>query len=158
MNFKIKRKKILITNKLGLHARAAAKFVKVASNLKSKILVRKENNTVNGSSILGLMTLAAAKGSKITIICSGKNAENDLNSLVNLVISKFGEEPLEKRINLREKVYNGIGVSPGITIGTCFYQKKIGLEFSRYKILYGDVEAEIKRLEKAVNESINEPF
>ena len=156
MNFKIKRKKILITNKLGLHARAAAKFVKVASNLKSKILVRKENNTVNGSSILGLMTLAAAKGSKITIICSGKNAENDLNCLVNLVISNFGEEPLEKRINLREKVYNGIGVSPGITIGTCFYQKKIGLEFSRYKILYGDVEAEIKRLEKAVNESITQ--
>ena len=97
---KTKRKKIQITNKLGLHARAAAKFVKIASNLQSKISVSKGNNTVNGSSILGLMTLAATKGSQITIICNGWNPAEDLNLLTNLVASNFGEEPPEKKIEL----------------------------------------------------------
>ena len=63
MSLKSKKKKLLITNKLGLHARAAAKFVNIASNLKSKITVKKGKSVVNGYSILGLMTLAATKGS-----------------------------------------------------------------------------------------------
>ena len=153
---KTKRKKIQITNKLGLHARAAAKFVKIASNLQSKISVSKGNNTVNGSSILGLMTLAATKGSQITIICNGWNPAEDLNLLTNLVASNFGEEPPEKKLNFKEKIHRGIGVSPGITISSCYYKKKVGIEFSRYKISQSEVKSEINRLEEAVGESINQ--
>ena len=60
-------RKILITNKLGLHARAAAKFVGLTSKCSSKFFVKKGRNTVNGSSLLGLITLAASKGTVIKI-------------------------------------------------------------------------------------------
>ena len=78
MILKHQEKSIYITNKLGLHARAAAKFVKITSKIESKVVVKKGDNIVNGSSILGLMTLAATKGSQITIRCSGKNPDEDL--------------------------------------------------------------------------------
>ena len=74
-------KKILITNKLGLHARAAAKFVELTSKSKSEFIVKKGSKTVNGSSLLGLMTLAASKGTEIKIQCVGQNAEEDLQKL-----------------------------------------------------------------------------
>ena len=75
------KKKIFITNKLGLHARAAAKFVKITSDCKSQVSVKKGRISVNGSSILGLMALAATKGTEIQILCEGKNAKKDLNKL-----------------------------------------------------------------------------
>ena len=78
-------RKILITNKLGLHARASAKFVDFTSKCKSKFLVKKGRNVVNGSSLLGLMTLAASKGTEIKIQCVGQNAEEDLQKLINLI-------------------------------------------------------------------------
>ena len=56
-----------------MHARAAAKFVKITSTCKSQVSVKKGTKSVNGSSILGLMTLAATKGSEIQILCEGKN-------------------------------------------------------------------------------------
>ena len=75
-------KKILITNKLGLHARAAAKFVSLTSKCESRFVVKKGKNVVSGSSLLGLMTLAASKGTEIKVQCIGNKAEQDLEKLI----------------------------------------------------------------------------
>ena len=116
--------KILITNKLGLHARAAAKFVEYTSKCNSIFNVKKGNKTVNGSSLLGLMTLAASKGTEINVQCSGKNAEEDLQNLINLIKNNFGEEkPLSENIN-KEMIFKGIGVSTGYAIGNCLIKQK----------------------------------
>ena len=85
-------KTIEITNKRGLHARASAKFVNVASGLSAKVEVEKDGNKVTGTSIMGLMMLGAAKGDSIVIHCSGDDANGALKRLVDLVESKFGEE------------------------------------------------------------------
>ena len=79
-------KKILITNRLGLHARASAKFVELISKCKSKFIIKKGKKIVNGSSLLGLMTLAASKGTEIKIQCIGENSQEDLSKLVNLIM------------------------------------------------------------------------
>ena len=93
-------RKILITNKLGIHARAAAKFVELTSRCKSKFTVRKGSKVVNGSSLLGLMTLAATKGTEIKVQCVGSRSEHDLNKLIDLIKNNFGEEkPLSENIN-----------------------------------------------------------
>ena len=85
-------KTILITNRLGLHARASAKFVELISKCKSKFVIKKGKKIVNGSSLLGLMTLAASKGTEIKIQCTGENSQEDLSKLVNLIKNNFGEE------------------------------------------------------------------
>ena len=83
---------IVITNKRGLHARASAKFVNVASQLTAKVEVEKDGSRVVGTSIMGLMMLGAAMGDSITIFCEGEGAEEALAELAELVESKFGEE------------------------------------------------------------------
>ena len=83
-------KKILITNKLGLHARAAAKFVKVSDGLESRVTVRFGSHTVSGSSILGLMSLAANKGSVIRVKCGGNSPSKDLACILELIKNNFG--------------------------------------------------------------------
>ena len=85
-------KTIEITNKRGLHARASAKFVNVASQLTAKVEVEKDGSRVVGTSIMGLMMLGAAMGDSITIFCEGEGAEEALAELAELVESKFGEE------------------------------------------------------------------
>ena len=85
-------KTIEITNKRGLHARASAKFVNVASGLSAKIEVEKDGNKVTGTSIMGLMMLGAAMGDSITIHVDGAYAEEALDKLVDLVESRFGED------------------------------------------------------------------
>ena len=156
MILKHQEKSIYITNKLGLHARAAAKFVKITSKIESKVVVKKGDNTVNGSSILGLMTLAATKGSQITIRCSGKNPDEDLNQLLDLVRKNFGEEKVSKTLVLKEKVHRGIGVSSGVAIGICSLREKIGFEFLKYNINKAEVDLETKRFNQAVKLSIKE--
>ena len=146
--------KILITNKLGLHARAAAKFVEYTSKCSSLFTVKKGNKTVNGSSLLGLMTLAASKGTEIKVQSVGKNAEKDLHNLINLVKNNFGEEkPLSENIN-REMIFKGIGASGGYAIGNCLIKQKSIISHSRYNIPTSMVAKEISRLEKAVKASI----
>ena len=81
-----------IMNQRGLHARAAAKFVKTASSFKADISVSRQGQTVSGHSIMGLMMLAASTGSEIDIECSGNDAEAALNALKELVANKFEEE------------------------------------------------------------------
>ena len=80
-----------IVNKLGLHARAASKFVTVASRYESRITVVKDGREVSGKSIMGVMMLAAARGSHITVTAEGTDAEEALDGLADLVADRFGE-------------------------------------------------------------------
>jgi len=83
---------VAITNKRGLHARASAKFVNLASELPAKIEVEKDGNRVCGTSIMGLMMLGAAMGDTIVIHVKGVHAEEALTKLVAMVEERFGEE------------------------------------------------------------------
>ena len=84
-------KQLTISNKLGIHARPAAQFVKTASKFESDIRVEKDGEEVDGKSIMGLMMLAAGHGSVLTIIAEGTDAADALNSLGPLVESNFEE-------------------------------------------------------------------
>jgi len=81
-----------IQNELGLHARPAALFVKTANSFKADIIVEKEGRKVNGKSIMGIMMLAAAKGTAIKIRAKGKDANEAMGALQELILTKFGEE------------------------------------------------------------------
>ena len=83
---------VLITNRRGLHARASAKFVTVASGVGMIIEVEKDGSKVVGTSIMGLMMLGAAMGDSIIISASGDGADLAVQVLVDLVEAKFGEE------------------------------------------------------------------
>ena len=85
-------KQLTISNKKGLHARAASSFVKEAEKYVCDIWVEKDGQRVSGQSIMGLMMLAAAKGSQIKIIADGLQAQQALNGLANLIENKFFEE------------------------------------------------------------------
>ncbi len=84
-------KEFTITNKNGMHARPAAQFVKQASQFKCEVLVEKDDEQVNGKSIMGLMMLAAAKGECIKIITDGADADAAMVALGGLVQSGFGD-------------------------------------------------------------------
>jgi len=77
---------------MGLHARPAAQFVKIASKYKSDVYISKNDREVNGKSIMGVMTLAAEMGSELTIKIDGQDQEKAMEALVNLVQNKFNEE------------------------------------------------------------------
>ena len=83
---------LTIANKKGLHARASAKFVQLAESFEAEILVTKQGETVQATSIMGLMMLGAGLGSTITLSASGQQAEAALAALAQLVEDKFGEE------------------------------------------------------------------
>jgi phosphocarrier protein len=85
-------REVRITNQRGLHARASAKFVNLASQIDAQIEVEKDGNRVCGTSIMGLMMLGAAKGDMIVIHVQGMEAEQALTKLVELVEERFGEE------------------------------------------------------------------
>ena len=80
-----------ITNKKGLHARAAAKLINLTHNFDSEVLVTSGENEVNGKSILGLLMLAAQKGSWLTIKVDGSDEQEAMNSISELIESKFQE-------------------------------------------------------------------
>lgn len=82
----------VIENKLGLHARAASQFVVLANKFKSDILVEKDGKEVSGKSIMGIMMLAAANGSRITIRARGSDAQEAVDGLGALIKGRFGEE------------------------------------------------------------------
>ncbi|MGH8581548.1 MAG: HPr family phosphocarrier protein [Gammaproteobacteria bacterium] len=82
---------VRIANKLGLHARAAARFVQLAASFQCEIKVARSGREVNGKSIMGVMMLAAGQGSEIQIKTAGADEEEALQSLAELVMSRFGE-------------------------------------------------------------------
>ncbi|WP_423821436.1 HPr family phosphocarrier protein [Salinisphaera sp. SPP-AMP-43] len=84
-------RELSIVNKLGLHARAASKFVTVASQFNARVTVVKDGREVSGKSIMGVMMLAAARGSTIQVTAEGDDAEEALDALDGLVADRFGE-------------------------------------------------------------------
>lgn len=85
------QRKIVISNKLGLHARASAKFVGAAGHYGCSIELVKGAQKVNGKSIMGVMTLAASKGTEIELITDGDDEQAAMDELVKLINNKFGE-------------------------------------------------------------------
>jgi len=88
----MKSKEITIINKLGLHARAAAKLVSLASGFDSDIRITKQGKSVNGKSIMGVMMLAASKNSVITVTADGIDEQAALEKLEELISDRFGED------------------------------------------------------------------
>ena len=86
------RKEITIVNKLGLHARAAAKFVQVASGFQAEINVYSDHKEVSGKSIMGIMMLAAGIGSSIEIKTIGADEDEAMTAIESLINNKFGED------------------------------------------------------------------
>ncbi len=87
----MKTRQVTICNKLGLHARAAAKLVKLASRFEAEIELEKDQQRVNGKSIMGVMMLAASCGTTISLIASGADEGAALDALSKLIESCFGE-------------------------------------------------------------------
>jgi phosphocarrier protein HPr len=86
------KREVTIINKLGLHARAAAKFVTVAARFGADIKVCRDGREVNGKSIMGVMMLAAARGAHLELWAAGEDAEQALDSLETLIQQRFGED------------------------------------------------------------------
>ena len=84
-------KELLVQNKMGIHARPAAMIVRVTNKFKAEVLVEKDEEQVNGKSIMGLMMLAAAKGTKVKFIATGEDAPAMLTELEALFAKKFDE-------------------------------------------------------------------
>ncbi len=85
-------KKVTIKNKLGLHARASSAFVKLSGKFKADVTLRKDEQVVNGKSILGIMTLAAGKGSQLVLTTNGVDADQAMQELAGLIDDGFGED------------------------------------------------------------------
>ena len=84
-------RELIISNQSGLHARPAAAFVKMANKFQAEITVTKDDDSVNGKSIMGLMTLAAAKGTRLVIETNGADAKGAADAIQSLIEGKFGE-------------------------------------------------------------------
>ena len=85
-------KELTIVNRLGLHARPAAMFVRIASRHRAEVWVSKEGEEINGKSIMGLMMLAAGQGSKLRIRCDGPDADKAMEELEELIKAGFNED------------------------------------------------------------------
>lgn len=85
------KKKITIINKLGLHARAAAKLVHLASKFESESKIIRGEKIVNGKSIMGVMMLAATRGTEIQLLVDGPDEKEAMTALSDLILSRFGE-------------------------------------------------------------------
>lgn len=83
---------VTVCNRLGLHARAAARFVHLAASFRSRVTVGRDGARVDGKSILGLLTLAAGPGTRLVVAADGDDERQAVDSLVELVRSCFGEE------------------------------------------------------------------
>ncbi|MEM8964724.1 MAG: HPr family phosphocarrier protein [Acidobacteriota bacterium] len=85
-------REVEIVNRLGLHARAAAKLVQVASGFRCSIVLDKGGEEADAQSILGILLLAAAQGTKLVVRCDGEEEERALEAVVKLIVDGFGEE------------------------------------------------------------------
>ena len=85
-------KEVMVVNRLGMHARAAAKFVHLATRFEARVKVARDGREMDGKSIMGILLLAAARGSTITISADGADEQDAVAALVALVQSGFGED------------------------------------------------------------------
>lgn len=88
----MKKSKVQVQNKLGLHARAAARFVHLANRYRSRVTVSRNGKTIDGKSILGILLLAASEGTWLELSAEGEDEEATLEALVSLVERGFEEE------------------------------------------------------------------
>lgn len=86
------RRELRVTNRLGLHARAAAKFVHTANRFRSRITVARGDRSMDGKSILGILLLAASQGTELLVTADGEDEESALEALAGLVEARFGED------------------------------------------------------------------
>jgi phosphocarrier protein len=84
-------KDVEIVNQLGLHARAAAKFVSTAGQFSAEVFLGKDNQKINGKSIMGVMMLAASKGTVLKLTTDGEDEQQAMDSLTRLIADRFGE-------------------------------------------------------------------
>jgi phosphocarrier protein HPr len=84
-------KEFTIVNKLGLHARASATLVRIASKYSAEVTIAREGQAVNGKSILGMMTLAAAQGTKVQVVCKGDDEKEAIEAIGACIADRFGE-------------------------------------------------------------------
>jgi phosphocarrier protein len=88
----VSARRVRIVNRLGLHARAAARFVELATRFESHVQLKRDGDAVDGKSILGILTLAAPRGTELEIVAEGSDEASALAALQDLVDSGFGEE------------------------------------------------------------------
>lgn len=88
----MKTMNVMIVNKLGMHARASAKFVTLASNFRSDVTLGRNGQHANGKSIMGIMMLAAGKGTQVELIVDGDDEDQALTALTDLIQNRFGED------------------------------------------------------------------
>lgn len=86
------RRELIVANKVGIHARPAAMFVKIASRFEAEIFLEKDGERINGKSIMGLLMLAAGPGCKLVLEVTGSDAEQAVKEIETLFEDKFGEE------------------------------------------------------------------
>jgi phosphocarrier protein HPr len=86
------RREVKVTNRLGLHARAAARFVHTANKYRSRITLGRDSRSMDGKSILGILLLAAAQGSVLTVTADGEDEQAAVAALADLIGSRFGED------------------------------------------------------------------
>jgi phosphocarrier protein HPr len=86
------RREVQVTNRLGLHARAAARFVQTATRYRSRITLGRDGRSMDGKSILGILLLAAAQGSLLVVTADGEDEEAAIRALAELISGRFGEE------------------------------------------------------------------
>ncbi len=141
-------RKVKISNSNGMHARPATKFAEIANKYTSEIRIKTKNKEVDGKSIIELLTLGAENGTEIIIAAKGPDAAEALDALEGLVKSKFEEEFMEIR--------KGIAVSPGVVIREAFMFESEGYRIPRHIIRKEEVEGEVSRLEKAIEDSKRE--
>jgi phosphocarrier protein len=85
-------REVEIVNRLGLHARAAAKLVQTASGFRSRVALLKDGEEVDAKSILGLLLLAAAQGTRLQVVCDGPDQDEAIDAVTSLIASRFDEE------------------------------------------------------------------
>lgn len=148
INSKLLERKIKISNSNGMHARPATKFAEVANKYNSEIHVKAKGKAVDGKSVIELLTLGAENGTEMLLCAKGSDAAEALDALEGLVKSKFEEEFME--------IKKGIAVSPGVVIYEAFMFESEGYRIPRHIIRKDEVEGEINRLERAIEDSKKE--
>ncbi|MDR4507293.1 MAG: phosphoenolpyruvate--protein phosphotransferase [Candidatus Brocadiaceae bacterium] len=148
INAKVSERRVNIANSNGLHARPATKFSEIANKYTAEIRVKAKGKDIDGKSIIELLTLGAENGTELILCADGSDAEEALDALEEVVNSRFEEEFMEIR--------KGVAVSPGVVIREAFLFESEGFRIPRHVIGIEEVESQILRLNRAIEDSKRE--